>query len=95
MNETKNDYLTTTNYNTKQRTNKQLTSKDMKNIPEKQQEEKKIRPVLRYMQVGAVEDWPINRTDIVRATIYRLQSQMFGEWTTEKKGNILVVTRVA
>lgn len=56
---------------------------------------KKIRPVLKQMSKGDTESWPIYRSDVVRATINRLQYQLIGEWKTEKQDNLLSVTRIA
>lgn len=67
----------------------------MENVSIKQLKSKKIRPILKQMSKGETENWPIYRSDVVRATINRLQYQLVGEWTTEKNGNLLSVTRIA
>ena len=56
---------------------------------------KKIRPVLIKMEKYQTEEWPITRSDVVRATVYRLQPQLKMRWATKQKGDVLSVTRIA
>ena len=60
---------------------------------------KPILNVLRFMEVGDVEAWPMRRVDSVRNTIHKLLRQMEKEgkilsFTTKWAGNEIVVERV-
>ena len=60
---------------------------------------KPILNVLRFMEVGDVEAWPMRRVDSVRNTIHKLLRQMEKEgkilsFTTKWAGTEIVVERV-
>ena len=67
----------------------------MKGTTKKLENKKKsVDPILKTMDVGDIEVYPTTRAHVVRPAITRLQNTFPSKrWSTEKRGDLLLVTR--
>lgn len=54
-----------------------------------------VRRALKQMDVGEMISFPVERTNTIRTTINSLKQDKLWNWTTEKIGRTLNVTRLA
>lgn len=61
-----------------------------------EQQKQRIAPALKEMRVGQMVSYPIQRLDVVRVTVDRLNAMHRGQmkWTTSRQKDTYNVTRI-